>query len=116
MGLIARYLQLCLTVAALSVASLATGHARGQTPVADTIVICRGLHVVVISVDAEGNETTVQQTCPDAIAKLAVPLDAPVSASHPTAWTQATRDLAAQNLHDTREDLTNRARSPPISV
>lgn len=74
-------LSLALIVAATS---LTMAVARGQARVAGEIVICTGLGVTVIAVDAEGNPTGPAHICPDMVlAMLAAPPLAPVILTPP---------------------------------
>lgn len=49
----------------IAVASVGLGHARGQAPAADLIVICSGHGVATIVVDASGEPVELQVICPD---------------------------------------------------
>jgi hypothetical protein len=108
-----RLLSLSGLVAALILASLATGHARGQAPAAGEIVLCVGTQVLTVTVDENGQPVTVARACPDAILKLAAPLLPPVVVPTPKrlSWTLAAPapDLSVPS-HRAVED---RARAPP---
>jgi len=106
-------LSLALIVAATS---LTMAVARGQARVAGEIVICTGLGVTVIAVDAEGNPTGPAHICPDMVlAMLAAPPLAPVILTSPD---------TARRAPDLPEPATARggdaprpaARGPPLPV
>lgn len=109
-----RHLSLNLLVAALLLASLATGHARGQAPAAGEVVLCVGTQVVTVSVDENGQPVTVTRACPDGILKLAAPLTAPVVVPAPAnpcwTWALPPTDLSAPS----RRTVEDRARAPPL--
>jgi hypothetical protein len=108
-----RLLSLSGLVAALILASLATGHARGQAPAAGEIVLCVGTQILTVTVDENGQPITVARACPDAILKLAAPLLPPVVVPAPqrVSWTLAVlpADLSAASL----ALVEDRARAPP---
>ncbi|MBY6112868.1 hypothetical protein KUW09_06995 [Mameliella alba] len=56
----------------LAVTGLSAAHARGQTGPAGSIVICKGLTVATILVDAEGQPVEQPHICPDAALALFV--------------------------------------------
>lgn len=66
----------CRSLAAMSLAvlialtSAQVAAARGQATPAGTLVICRGLTLVTIHVDAEGRETESPHLCPEAALSL----------------------------------------------
>lgn len=61
----------CLA-ALLALTSLSAALARGQADPVGSLVICRGLTVVTIMVDAEGNPVETPHVCPDAALTLFV--------------------------------------------
>jgi len=68
----------------LAATSLTMAVARGQARVAGEIVICSGLGVTVITVDAQGNPTGPAHICPDmALALLAAPPAAALTLTPP---------------------------------
>lgn len=55
---------------ALAVTGLSAAGARGQGDPVGNMVICRGLTVVTVMIDAEGNPVEVQHICPDGVHAL----------------------------------------------
>jgi len=107
---------LWLTVAALCVAGIASAWAGGQAPAAGSITICRGLHVVVIAVDANGNETTTLRTCPDVLAKVGSTIGpAPIPQVIEGARA-ADLVLPSDTVHTVQVILHGHARAPPAPV
>jgi hypothetical protein len=71
-------LALCLALL-LAVTSVSLAVARGQAPPAGEIVICTGLGLQSVAVDAQGRPVSRPHICPDgvaAIAALALPFPA----------------------------------------
>lgn len=105
-----------LTLVVFAVAALASGHARGQAPVAGQVTICVGLTIQTITVDADGQPTTAHRTCPDAITKLAaVPAAETVSAA-PVALRFRRAMPAAVRMPPSDVRPAARARAPPRAV
>jgi hypothetical protein len=108
-----RLLSLSGLVAALILASLATGHARGQAPAAGEIVLCVGTQILTVTVDENGQPVTVARACPDAILMLAAPLLPPVVVPAP----QRVSSTLAVPSHDrsvpSLRAVEDRARAPP---
>ena len=61
-----------LLAVVLAATGLSVAHARGQADPAGSMVICRGLTVVTVLVDAEGNPVELPHVCPDAALALFV--------------------------------------------
>jgi hypothetical protein len=109
-----RLLSLNLLVAALLLASLATGHARGQAPAAGEVVLCVGTKVVTVTVDENGQPVTVTRACPDGILKLTAPLVPPIVIPAPKNLC-STRALPRTDLSaPSRRIVEDRARAPPL--
>ncbi|WP_126979382.1 hypothetical protein [Frigidibacter oleivorans] len=73
-----RSLATTLLILIVGVTSQSMAIARGQTRIADTVVICSGYGIVSIQVDAEGNPVGAPHICPDmALSLLAAPEVAP---------------------------------------
>lgn len=66
-----RSLILSCLVLLMAGTGVTLGTARGQAPPAGEVVICAGLSMITIRIDANGNPVSVQVPCPDAT--LAVP-------------------------------------------
>lgn len=103
-------LLLALVMAATS---LTMAVARGQARVAGEIVICTGMGISVVTVDAEGNPTGPAHICPDmALALLAAPPLSPVDLTAPATFRRAA-DLPAPILARGAEAPRPTARGPP---
>ena len=106
-------LSLALMIAATS---LSMAVARGQTRVAGEIVICTGMGVTVVSVDAEGNPTGPAHICPDMVlAMMAAP---PIAAFELEAPGSVSRAHLAEHapLSRNAERPIAQARAPPVLV
>ena len=66
----------------LAVTSHSAGMARGASTAVDQIVICTGLDVTVIHLDAEGQPTQAPHLCPDCVVHL-LAVDVPTVAAPP---------------------------------
>ena len=108
-----RNLTLSVTILAIVTVALSVGYARGQMPVAGEIVICRGLHVVTIDVDANGAPTEARQTCPDALLLLAAPHAPPPMVVPAPATFVSVADIRVANDALLWSGPTVRARAPP---
>ena len=71
-----------LMAVVMAVTSVSVAHARGQAGPTGTMVICRGLTVMTVLVDAQGQPTENPHICPDAALALFVEVgaDAPLIA------------------------------------
>jgi len=104
-------LSLALVLAATS---LTMAVARGQARVAGEIVICTGMGITVVTVDAEGNPTGPAHICPDmALALMAAPPLAPIVFAPPTTFRRAP-DLPHPVLSRGAEAPRPAARGPPF--
>jgi hypothetical protein len=116
MMIFARQCSLLFVAAALLIAALSTGHARGQMPAAGQIVICLGLHIATVTVDENGQPTTAHQTCPDAITDLTSPAIAPPQLVRAAEVTRVQRRNIARDIRPRPPVIVTRARAPPRPV
>lgn len=103
----------CFLVVVLAVTSLSGAVARGQADAAGTMVICRGLTVVTVPVDAQGQPVEISHICPDAVLTLFADVGgAPVWPAHMLTWTPVVWvcDLACGASAPT---VAAQARGPP---
>lgn len=98
----------------MATTGLSVAMARGQSGSAGAVVICRGLTVVTVLVDADGQPVEAQHLCPDAV--LALFVDVGVAATMPqVALSWAPVDRAPEELSGVaRPARTLRARGPPV--
>ncbi len=100
----------------LAVTGVQLAAARGLPPAADMLVICRGLTVVTIHVDADGNETAAPHLCPDAgLTVLAATADTPASLATALVWQGVVWPLAATSMQG-QGHAAPRARGPPVAI
>lgn len=98
----------------LAVTSLSAAFARGQAGPAGTMVICRGLTVSTVLVDADGQPMQVQHMCPDAALALFVQTGMALPpVVRPLAWRSVTWD-APGPVSGFRVSITAQARGPPV--
>ncbi len=98
----------------LAVTSLSAAAARGQSDAVGSMVICRGLTVVTVMIDAEGNPVEVRHICADGAQALFA--DAGLSATFAVVsltWRPIPWDLA-RVLPGGRDAPRAQARGPPV--
>ncbi|TCO73954.1 hypothetical protein [Rhodovulum euryhalinum] len=107
-------LVLALSLAlGLAVASLGLAAARGEAGPAGVVVVCTGMGLQTIAVDAEGNPVGPPHPCPDGLAALAVlALDRQVLPGPAESWTGVEPPRTA-TCRTGRTALAPRARGPP---
>lgn len=97
----------------MGVTSLGFAAARGQARIAGEIVICTGMGVTVVAVDAQGNPVGTPHICPDmALALLAAPPLAPLVLLPPAGSARAA-DLPEPAAAQGRAAPRPAARGPP---
>lgn len=105
-----------LLAAILAVTSLSVAQARGQAGPAGALVICQGLTVVTVLVDADGQPVKAAHICPDAALALFVE----VGAAAPLVPRSLTWDVIAWPVSDRAQASAwvqaARARGPPESL
>lgn len=100
----------------LAVTSVTMSVARGQTRVAGEIVICTGLGITTLAVDATGRPVGVAHICPDMVLGLMAALDlAPPVLLRPEGVDVAVFAADLPRMH-TRTAPPSRARDPPALV
>jgi hypothetical protein len=98
---------------AMAVSGLSAAFARGQASPAGSLVICRGLTVVTVLVDAEGQPVETQHVCPDAVLALfADPGDNQSQEARALVWTPVVWDVA-RSQGRAEPTRTAQARGPP---
>ncbi|SFD94051.1 hypothetical protein [Roseivivax sediminis] len=97
----------------LALASVEMAVARGLPPPAGEVVLCRGLAVVTVTLDAEGDPVRHSQLCPDAAAALlGAPVGPPVLPAPMALPRRMARPPEAGSV-TCRAGLPPRARGPP---
>lgn len=98
----------------LGLSTVGFGVARGQAPAVGEMVICTGLGIVTVTVDAEGNPVEAQGLCPDNAAFFHAALMPTAPEAQLLAGGLSWRDwpLAAQ-AGRTERPGSRRARAPP---
>ncbi|SNT00344.1 hypothetical protein [Antarctobacter heliothermus] len=97
----------------LAVTSQSAAFARGQAGPAGTMVICRGLTVSTVLVDADGQPMQVQHICPDAALALFVATGmVPPPTARSLVWRSVTWDAPPQ-VSGLLVSIAARARGPP---
>ncbi|SMX49221.1 hypothetical protein MAA8898_04227 [Maliponia aquimaris] len=103
-----------MLAAVLAVTGLSVAQARGQAGPAGALVICQGLTVVTILVDAEGQPVEQAHVCPDAALALFVHVgDAAPLVSRAVAW-DAIAWPGADSVGVAQWGQAARARGPPV--
>lgn len=98
----------------LAVTSQSAAFARGQAGPAGTMVICRGLTVSTVLVDAHGQPMQVQHLCPDAALALFVESgEAPPPIVRDVVW-QSVLWYAPPQLNGSLVSISACARGPPV--
>jgi hypothetical protein len=101
----------------LALTSGAMAVARGQAPAVGQIVLCTGLGVVSVGIDAEGNPTGPAHICPYCVlAAFAVVEPSPAGPARPLTWRAARWPDPGPPPAVSRRALPPAARAPPISV
>lgn len=109
-----RSLATILLILIVGVTSQSMAIARGQTRIADTVVICSGYGIVAIQVDAEGNPVGAPHICPDmALSLLAAPEAAPPVLSRPEGGVQRVEPRETVRTAVSRT-IAAQARGPPL--
>lgn len=101
----------------LALTGVALGHARGTVMAGESVILCSGTGVVVVSLDAQGNPVGPPHVCPDMalglIAGVAPP--APDLPARPGARVEAAV-MAAMPVAPAQNARTARARGPPLAA
>ncbi|NDR57381.1 hypothetical protein [Aliiruegeria sabulilitoris] len=110
----ARFCSLML-VLALGLSTVGFGVARGQAPAVGQMVICTGMGIVTLSVDAEGSPVETHTLCPDAaLVSLAAVASVSLvvkSIDASLAWLDWPQDAQLSRVFS---PLTRSARAPPV--
>ncbi|SMX32013.1 hypothetical protein [Actibacterium lipolyticum] len=97
----------------LSLASVTLASARGQAPVSGEIVICSGLGLQTITIDADGNPVGSPHICPDGVASfVSIDVIPPVLPQQPSVVGKRLVPLQAL-VRAGEQSLRATARAPP---
>jgi len=102
--------------AVFALAGMTWTMSRGQAPAADVTVICSGVGVVAVMLDADGNPTGGLHPCPDCVAGcVAVPVGV-TSIARGAEVSRTTVILPADRHAETRNLRPAKARAPPVLI
>ncbi|TCM84602.1 hypothetical protein [Rhodovulum steppense] len=100
----------------LVLASLGLASARGQPGPVGTLVICTGMGLQAIAVDAQGNPVGPPHICPDGLAALAALMLPALAPPARPLQPGATRLPLVAAMAEGRDSPQPRSRGPPAAV